>query len=53
MNGTTALINGKVAHSKVRGRAFVKALHEEYNNEEANAGAMESSKKPTNHGKKK
>lgn len=51
LNGTSTLINGKVAHSKKRGRAFVAELNREYGNEEGNARGIEGSKKPTKHGK--
>ena len=51
LNGTSTLVNGKVAQSKTRGRAFVEELSREYGNEEVNARKEEGTKKPTNHGK--
>lgn len=45
LNGTSALINGKVVHSKVRGKALVEMLSREYGNEETNAGKIEEGKK--------
>ena len=52
LNGTSSLINGKIAHSKSRGRAFVDELSREYGNEEATARKEEGTKKPTKHDKK-
>lgn len=41
LNGTSALINGKIANSKVRGKALVEMLSKEYANEEKNSAAIE------------
>jgi len=45
LNGTTTLINSKLVHSKVRGRAFVEALGRAYDEEEKDAATMEGTKK--------
>ncbi len=53
LNGTSTLVNGKVAQSKTRGKAFIEELNREYGNEEANARKVEGVKPATNHGKPK
>lgn len=45
LNGTSTLLNGKIAHSKTRGKAFVEELSREYGNEEQNARKVEGKSK--------
>lgn len=51
LNGTSTLLNGKIANSKVRGKALVKLLSSEYANEEKNAAKIEYGAKKAVKGK--
>lgn len=41
LNGTSTLLNGKIVHSKARGKALVNLLSKEYGNEEKVGAAIE------------
>ncbi len=51
LNGTAAIVSGKLAYSKKKGKAFIKEMFRMYDDRIAIARGEEGVKKATNHGK--